>query len=144
MEIEVSEQEEYPDLEDIPVAEIAEFVCRNLNLTNGSCHIIFRNNNALQALHAEFFDDPSFTDVITFNLGKDTIEGEIYIAVGQAKSQSIEYKVPLSEEIARLIIHGFLHLKGYEDELEEDRKIMKEHENYVVAMVKEHILANHA
>jgi rRNA maturation RNase YbeY len=140
MKIEVSEQDEYPDLGEIPVDEIARFTCTELGLLHGSCHIIFREDTFLQNLHKQYFNDPSPTDVITFDLGEETVEGEIYIAEGQARQQCKQYRVPLSEEVARLVIHGILHLKGYEDEKTEDRAIMKDMEDQLVRKVKKQFL----
>ncbi len=81
------------------------------------CGIIFVDNNYIQDINLSYFNKPLPTDVISFPLhgaGK-RVEGEIYISLEQAERQSCDYSVSLSEELQRLLIHGILHLLGYED-----------------------------
>ncbi len=96
-------------------------------------NIIFTDDLTLQKMHQRYLNDPEKTDVITFDLGDENgIEGEIYISFDRASQQAKEYGVTLEEEVLRLIVHGLLHLKGYDDLEEEARKIMKAQENLFV------------
>jgi rRNA maturation RNase YbeY len=73
---------------------------------------------------------------MTFNLGtKETIEGEIYISKDRAMDNASRYDVPPEHEICRLIVHGCLHLAGYEDNTEGNRKEMKKKEEDLLSMV---------
>jgi rRNA maturation RNase YbeY len=93
-------------------------------------NIIFVNDDYLRRLHKDFLNDDSYTDVMSFNLNEDDqIEGEIYISVDRAKYHANEFNISFSSEIARLIIHGILHLKGYDDATEDQKKEMHELEN---------------
>jgi rRNA maturation RNase YbeY len=83
-------------------------------------------------MHGEYLNDPSKTDVMTFNLGDDEIEGEIYISYDRAVEQAKENQVDIFNEITRLVIHGLLHLAGYDDNAEADRAVMKKLENELV------------
>jgi probable rRNA maturation factor len=56
------------------------------------------------------------TDVLSFNLDDDKILGEIVICLEQAKKQAIEKKVSLQSELRLLVVHGILHLLGYDHE----------------------------
>ncbi len=113
--------------------ELVEKIAKKIDLKAKSCSLIFVANETLTKMHDEYLDDPSETDVITFDLGDDEIEGEIYISPQQAKIQAKSYSVSVEEEISRLIIHGLLHLKGYDDLTETDRDEMKLLENQLVA-----------
>jgi rRNA maturation RNase YbeY len=96
-------------------------------------NVIFVDDDYLKNLHRDFLNEDTYTDVITFDLSKpesDTIEGEIYISVDRAKFHAGELNVSLEEEIARLIIHGILHLKGYDDQTENQRQAMRHQENF--------------
>lgn len=107
-------------------------VCKDINLAAQSISVVFINDNQLAEMHGTYLNDPSPTDVITFDLGDDAIEGEIYISFDMAGKQAVDFKVSLEEEVIRLIIHGLLHLAGFDD-LEEDAKAeMKMHENRLV------------
>ena len=57
------------------------------------------------------------TDIITFNYSNslEQIDGEIFISIDDALSNSKKFKVTLSDELVRLVIHGILHLLGYDD-----------------------------
>lgn len=86
-------------------------------------------------MHETYLQDPAFTDVMTFNLGTDDIEGEIYISIDRVKENAELYAVSLKEEICRNIIHGLLHLKGYTDKTAVDRKPMKKLEDQLLKQV---------
>lgn len=107
-------------------------VCADLSLEAESIDIIFVDDSTLKNMHAEYLDDPTLTDIITFNLGEEKVEGELYISLDRAQEQAETYKVPYFNEINRLIIHGILHLAGYDDIKEEDRREMKAVENRLV------------
>ncbi len=98
-----------------------------------SLNLIFVDDPTLQKLHQQYLNDPEKTDVITFDLGDgEAVEGEIYISIDRARDQAKEYGVTPEEEVLRLIIHGILHLKGYDDLEEEDRVVMKAQEDAFV------------
>lgn len=100
-----------------------------INLEARSCAVIFVDDAFLKEMHGRYLSDPTVTDVITFNLGEEEVEGEIYISTERAAEQAKRYQTAPEEEIIRLIIHGLLHLKGYDDIAEQDRLEMKEEEN---------------
>lgn len=63
----------------------------------------------IAALHDEFMEDPSPTDVITFG------HGEIVLSAETARREARQRKLPLPQEIARYALHGLLHLAGWSD-----------------------------
>ena len=58
------------------------------------------------------------------------MEGEIYISLERAKENAANFNEPVEKEICRLLIHGGLHLLNFDDKTEDERKIMREKENY--------------
>ncbi len=93
---------------------------------------IFCNDNFLSKLKKKFFKKNQFTDVIAFRLNsyeEKRVEGEIYISLQRAKQNAKIYKEPYEKEVARLIIHGCLHLLGYLDETRTQKQIMTNLEN---------------
>lgn len=106
--------------------------CHDILLSASSISFIFVSDEELAEIHGAFLHDNSITDVITFNLGENDIEGEIYISSDRAKDQAKQYKVSYEEEVIRLMIHGILHLADYNDIKEADRKKMKEEEERLV------------
>lgn len=71
--------------------------------------VTFVSDRAIARVHADFLDDPTPTDVITFH------HGEILISLDTAARQSAEYGQPYEHEAALYIIHGLLHLGGWDD-----------------------------
>jgi len=61
----------------------------------------------------------------SFNLGDDKVEGEIYISFDRVKENAKIFKVSIKNEIFRIIIHGLLHLKGFDDKNKSERIKMK-------------------
>ena len=75
----------------------------------------------ISLVHAQFMDNPEPTDVITFPYGA---EGEILISVETAQRQAEEFNSPLKREITLYLVHGILHLVGYEDDTKSSRDEM--------------------
>ena len=108
--------------------DIITYIMQSERIESCDISVIFGNKKLLQELKNRFFNIDHTTDVIAFRLNdyqKKDIEGEIYICLSVAKENAEYYKVPYQKEIARLIIHGGLHLIGYEDGTEIERQEMK-------------------
>jgi probable rRNA maturation factor len=84
-----------------------------------SVEISIIDDKQIAKVHGEFMNDPSPTDVITFDYG------EILVSAETALSNSEELQVSLENEILLYIIHGMLHLGGYLDGSRADFKEMK-------------------
>ena len=104
--------------------------------------IILTDNISLSKLKKTYFNVNQFTDVIAFNLNdeKDCIEGEIYISIDEVKENAKFYSESFENEFKRVIIHGSLHLMGFDDSTEEEKKIMKNLENIFINKFKESII----
>ena len=88
-------------------------------------NIIFCNNDKLNSLKQEYFNDDALTDIITFPIKNDNdLEAEIYISIEMAKINADEFNVSLNNELSRLIVHGVLHLIGFNDNTKDSKKIM--------------------
>lgn len=82
----------------------------------GELSLVFLTDPALARLHADFLDDPSTTDVITFEgdaaLGS---AGEICVSADTAAAYARRHRRDFSAELTLYVIHGWLHLAGYDD-----------------------------
>jgi rRNA maturation RNase YbeY len=73
----------------------------------------------------KYFNEDVITDIVTFPIRNDSeLEAEIYISPEMASHNAKEFKVSLNNEISRLIVHGVLHLIGFDDSSEEKKKVM--------------------
>jgi probable rRNA maturation factor len=73
------------------------------------------SDRTIARVHRQFMQIEGATDVITFD------HGEIVIGAGTARRQAREFSQPLEHELGRYIIHGLLHLAGYDDRTSRDR-----------------------
>jgi probable rRNA maturation factor len=117
--------------------EIEKLVNRVLGSegTNLPVDVIFVDDDFMKKLNRKFTRRRKTTDVLSFgmkegeNIGMDYPGlGDIYVSLDQAKRQASEYGISLKEETSRLVIHGLLHLLGYDHENKKQAKIMKEKE----------------
>ena len=75
------------------------------------------------------------TDIITFdNSENKKISGDIVISIERVKENSKKYKVKLEDELRRVMAHGLLHLLGYDDKNEKEKKRIRKKENYYLEM----------
>jgi probable rRNA maturation factor len=101
---------------------------------SGILGVIFVDHKMSRTINRQFLAHDYPTDVIAFEYGDDEDEkwGEIYVNVQKAREQAIEYGVSYEDELTRLIIHGLLHLTGYDDQNDASRAKMKRREDELV------------
>lgn len=95
----------------------------------GSLQYIFCSDDFLLQVNKQYLKHDYYTDIITFNLGEKAVEGEIYISIDRVKDNAITYKTSFKRELHRVIFHGALHLCGYKDKLNEEKKVMSAKED---------------
>ena len=97
------------------------------SVVDSKINIIFGDDKLLNSLKIEFFNYDHLTDVISFRINdynQPEIEGEIYISLARAIENAKKYGEPLSKELARLIIHGGLHLLDHRDKTDDEKNKM--------------------
>lgn len=89
-------------------------------------------------MNTTFKDHNYNTDILTFGLVNTECEltGDVYISLGEVKKNARIYNVEISEEINRVLIHGFLHIIGYNDETNSEKKIMRKEENKYIKFIQ--------
>ena len=101
----------------------------------GDINVIFCSDNYILDVNMKYLQHDYFTDIITFDYceGK-VLSGDLFISVDSVRENSIEFGTDFEEELHRVIVHGVLHLIGYDDHTEEDKKVMRQKENYYLQM----------
>jgi len=97
------------------------------NLINIKLSIIFTNRKFLSKMKKKYFNVNQYTDVIAFNLedSNNSLDGEIYISIADVKENAKLFSQSFSQEFKRVIIHGSLHLIGYNDSTKEEVTLMR-------------------
>ena len=103
----------------------------DLEFSVASLNINLITGEEIRNINKEFLNHDMSTDIITFNYSGShfEIDGEIFISIDDAQINAQKFNVSVSREFTRLIIHGILHLKGYDDINKNDRTKMKRIEN---------------
>jgi probable rRNA maturation factor len=102
----------------------------------GAINIIFTSDSEILEINIKYLNHNYFTDVITFNYNEsDIIIGDIFISIDRVKFNAKEYSNPFQNELNRVIIHGVLHLIGYNDIDLETKKTMIEKENIYLKLL---------
>ena len=100
--------------------------------------VIFTSDKTLTDLKKKFFNKDHLTDVIAFRMNEyeeEKVEGEIYISIPQVEKNAKQFNQSYSKELARIIIHGSLHLLNYDDSTPDAKTIMTEKENFLLKKV---------
>ena len=112
-------------LEFVPkwLAEIARREGQKIN----SLTYIFCSDEYLLSINQQFLNHDYYTDVITFDQ-RDTvdlpIEGDIFISIDRVQQNANLFSVSFSNELRRVIVHGLLHLLGYDDDTDESKQLI--------------------
>lgn len=110
---------------------------RKFPISEGELSVVFVSDEMIGQIHDDFMNDPSPTDVITFP-ANEVMEsaGEIIVSVDHALAQSAERNLPFSWELSLYLLHGWLHLAGYDDREEKDRLEMRAAEEEALEVLR--------
>lgn len=101
----------------------------------GDINIIFCSDNYILDVNMKYLQHDYFTDIITFDYCDcDRLSGDLFISIDTVKDNAQFYGTEFSDELNRVIVHGVLHLVGYDDHTEPDQAQMREKENYYLKL----------
>lgn len=96
--------------------------------------VVYVNESGIVDINQEYLDRDYVTDIISFRYDeaedKKDIEGTLYCCAQRIYEQALELNEDIEEEFKRILIHGLLHLCGYDDQSAEAKQEMTEKENY--------------
>jgi rRNA maturation RNase YbeY len=96
---------------------------------------IFCSDEFLLTKNIEYLNHKTYTDIITFDTSdSDAIEGDIFISIDRIRDNAEKLKISFRDELARVMIHGVLHLIGYGDKEKEQIKLMREKEDSYLSL----------
>ena len=101
----------------------------------GQINIIFCSDNYILDVNQQYLQHDYFTDIITFDYCEgDRLSGDLFISVDTVRENSVEYGTEFDDELNRVIVHGVLHLIGYDDHNDSDIAEMRKKEDYYLSL----------
>ncbi|MBQ1682787.1 MAG: rRNA maturation RNase YbeY, partial [Bacteroidales bacterium] len=103
----------------------------------GDISIIFCSDPYILDINQRYLQHDYFTDIITFDYceGK-VLSGDLFISIDTVRENAAEYGASFEEELSRVMVHGLLHLIGYDDHTPEEQKEMRGKEDYYLSIRK--------
>ena len=111
------------------LARIARAVLQVESVPEYAVSIVVVDNEEISRLNERFLKHHGPTDVIAFPYEEQVVNGDLFVSLDQAVLQAGEYGVTINNELARLVIHGLLHLIGFNDDTPARRGAMRKREN---------------
>ena len=112
------------------IVPILENLCNKEQLPKGNVSYVFGSDEWLLEINQKFLNHDTYTDIITFDQSdsEDELDGEIYISLDRVRENAQKFEVTFEKELHRVMVHGLLHLAGFSDKTEEEKKLMREKE----------------
>ena len=108
----------------------------SLGYTVGDLNVIFCSDEHLKEINIKYLSHDYYTDIITFDYSeKNLIGGDLFISTDRIKENSSKNKVKFIVELYRVIIHGVLHLCGFNDKTSAEKKKIREKEDYLLSLI---------
>ena len=106
--------------------------------TVGDIAYIFCDDETILDVNRQYLQHDYYTDIITFDYSeKPVLSGDLFISIDTVRENADYYGTEFNEELHRVIVHGILHLIGYDDHTEDDIAVMRSKENYYLSVRKE-------
>ena len=103
----------------------------------GDINIIFCSDNYILDVNMKYLQHDYFTDIITFDYcEKDVLSGDLFISVDSVRENALYYGTEFEDELNRVMVHGILHLIGYDDHTEDEVKTMRSKEDCYLKLRK--------
>jgi len=132
------------DIDQKKVQMVIELFLNSHDLGEYSVSVVFVGNAKMRSINLEYRGIDRTTDVLSFtenddfpDLEKDKFLGEIFISYSQVKKQARRLEKSIEDELVFILVHGLLHLLGYDDETEKDRlNMINLGEEFIEKMLK--------
>ena len=102
----------------------------------GDINVILCSDEYLLKMNQEYLDHNYYTDIITFDnsVNQNEISGDLFISIDRVRDNAAQIDIPEKDELDRVIIHGILHLLGFNDKTEAEISLMREKEEAYLSL----------
>ena len=133
MNIDIETVPPAPDVRREAIWNAASRVLRGEGRDHAAVTVVLVDDPYIRQLNHKYRHLDRATDVLSFNMddgpgSEEETLGDVYISVDRARDQAGRYHVSLDDELHRLVVHGCLHLLGYDHHTASQRKVMREKE----------------
>lgn len=120
------------------IKNLAQTLLLKEGILKAEINIVFVDDPYMIRLNQEYLKKDTTTDVLSFILtdeSDDHLVGEVYANSEQITRQTGDYAVSFEAELCRIVIHGLLHLIGFDDQTDEEKQTMTEKEDHYLAIL---------
>jgi rRNA maturation RNase YbeY len=118
------------------IAKWLEESVRSLGFAIGELSFIFCSDEYLKKINIKYLNHDFFTDVIAFDYSKEKLLfGDVYVSTERVKENAKTYNSSFNKELFRVIIHGVLHLCGFNDKTKEEKNLIRAKENEFLSTI---------
>lgn len=109
---------------------VVQRILRDAGIAEAQVSIVMVDDASIAKLHEKFLNDPEPTDVLSFLLERSpaVLEGEVVVSAEMALAVAPRYRHAAEDELLLYVIHGALHLVGYDDTTPRKRSVMRKQE----------------
>jgi probable rRNA maturation factor len=119
MSVLVSNRQESP-VDEVTLAALAERTLAAEGRPDVELSLSFVGDDEMADLHVRYLDEPGPTDVLSFPMDEDGLLGDVVVCPAEAARNNTD----VAAELRLLVVHGVLHLLGYDHEADDDRRAM--------------------
>ena len=111
-----------------------KFVAESESKRLGDIAVIFCSDNYILDVNIKYLQHDYYTDIITFDYCEgNKLSGDLFISVDSVRENAAFYGTEFSDELNRVLVHGLLHLIGYDDHTDDDIAVMRAKEDYFLS-----------
>lgn len=141
LEVTFADHQKKVRLNSLKILKITKAILRHEHIDQANLSVVFVTHQKIKALNKKYLNRDHVTDVLSFDLGDDAtlkrkpkgVVGDIIISTDAALKNVKMYQATLSEELSLYIVHGILHLLGYDDHKPVDIKRMRRKERELLS-----------
>ena len=124
------EEVEFTFDREVPLSDCIKKIFSDHNAIPGSINVIFCSDQYLLRLNRDYLNHDYYTDILTFPMNENPLSGDLFISIDRVRINTAELQTGFNRELSRVVIHGVLHLLGYNDKTEEQVSEMREKEEW--------------
>jgi probable rRNA maturation factor len=133
----IYDEERFNVLNENKIKQWIQDVSSNENKKVGDILYRIVSDETILITNQQFLNHDFYTDIITFDYSLvNIINGEIIISFDTVQTNSQKFKVSCQNELHRVVIHGIMHLCGYNDSSESEKTVMRDKENYYLSYLE--------